>query len=516
MSSGQKNSSLYERASERRGAKVARESERSMFRPLTFDHCALTLQPFRDPVLSNVSHYVFDITAIVPFIQKYKVDPIVGTPMTLKDLTKLTYHKLESGKYGCPVTFKEFTDFSHIVCIKTSGHVYSYEAIQELNIKAGNWTCLMTGVPFTKSDIIVLQDPHDPDRRNVQQFHHIRMGQKSDPNNEDGEEGKVRADSSVKAIMAEAEKLKERREQSEELKKKRERDAALEAGFQEVGAADNEEGSGDAKKSASFTMAGFTGKTEAHFEVPAKKTQRKGKVNLQTSLGALEIILHCDKAPVACENFLRLCASGYYVGSKLHRLVKGFMVQGGDAEDGGRGGKSCWGGRPFQDELNNGLSHSRRGMMAMANSGPNTNQSQFYILMQARPHLDKKHTVFGELSSGWETLDAIEEVPVDTDKVPLTDIIIQETQVVYDPFQHLQEEREEEEKKRQQQLEGAVKGNWFSDISAAYPKPPVVRQGVGKYLQTGPQVPVQQQNALGSVANKAKTKKPKTDFGSIF
>lgn len=75
----------------------------------------------------------------------------------MKQITRLTFHKTSDGKYMCPITNKEFNDFSHIVAVKTSGHVYSYEAIQELNIKGNNWNCLMTGTPFTSKDIITIQ-----------------------------------------------------------------------------------------------------------------------------------------------------------------------------------------------------------------------------------------------------------------------------------------------------------------------------------------------------------------------
>ena len=128
---------------------------------LPFDHCALSFRPFKDPVTTRKCGKVYDILSIVPYIRKHKVNPVSGDACAPKDLIKLSFHANSEGKFHCPVMYKVFNDNSHIVCIATSGNVYCREAVRELNVKAKNWTDLLTGEKFTKKDIITLQDPAD-------------------------------------------------------------------------------------------------------------------------------------------------------------------------------------------------------------------------------------------------------------------------------------------------------------------------------------------------------------------
>ncbi|CAG0895340.1 unnamed protein product [Cyprideis torosa] len=126
-----------------------------------------------------------------------------------------------------------------------------------------------------------------------------------------------------------------------------------------------------------------------------KNTDTEEKaVTLHTDLGDLKLELYCDRVPKACENFLALCASDYYNGCLFHRNIKGFMVQTGDPAGTGKGGNSIW-GQKFVDEIRDDLKHDTRGVVSMANNGPNTNGSQFFITYSAQPHLDLKYTVFG-------------------------------------------------------------------------------------------------------------------------
>eukprot|EP00658_Telonema_sp_P-2_P011047 TRINITY_DN14200_c0_g1_i1.p1 TRINITY_DN14200_c0_g1~~TRINITY_DN14200_c0_g1_i1.p1 ORF type:complete len:164 (-),score=26.68 TRINITY_DN14200_c0_g1_i1:520-1011(-) len=146
-------------------------------------------------------------------------------------------------------------------------------------------------------------------------------------------------------------------------------------------------------------------------------------VTLNTSLGELKIELHCDEVPRTCENFLALAASGYYDDVVFHRNIRGFMIQGGDPTGTGKGGESIWGGK-FEDEIRESLTHNERGVISMANSGPNTNGSQFYIVYSKQAHLDKKHTVFGRVIHGWETLEYMEKSPVGAKDRPINDMKI--------------------------------------------------------------------------------------------
>jgi len=120
-----------------------------------------------------------------------------------------------------------------------------------------------------------------------------------------------------------------------------------------------------------------------------------GKVLLTTTLGDIDIELWTKEAPKACRNFIQLCMESYYNNTIFHRVEKGFIAQGGDPTGTGTGGESIY-GEPFKDEFHQRLRFSRRGLVAMANSGPNDNGSQFFFTLDRTPELDKKHTIFGK------------------------------------------------------------------------------------------------------------------------
>ena len=134
-------------------------------------------------------------------------------------------------------------------------------------------------------------------------------------------------------------------------------------------------------------------------------------VTLHTTLGDLKVEIFCDTAPRTSFNFLALCASGYYNNTTFHRNMRNFMIQGGDPTGTGKGGESIWGGT-FDDEFHRENVHDRRGVLSMANKGPGTNRSQFFITYERQPHLNNVYTVFGKVLEGWEVLDAMEKLPV--------------------------------------------------------------------------------------------------------
>ena len=123
-----------------------------------------------------------------------------------------------------------------------------------------------------------------------------------------------------------------------------------------------------------------------------------------TSRGPIRVELAPDKAPLTVANFVNLAKRGFYDGLSFHRVIDDFMVQGGCPEGSGRGGP----GYRFEDETNNGLRHDR-GVQSMANAGPNTNGSQFFITHVPTPWLDGKHTVFGKVVEGIEVVDAVKQ-----------------------------------------------------------------------------------------------------------
>merc|ERR1719495_2375498 len=138
---------------------------------------------------------------------------------------------------------------------------------------------------------------------------------------------------------------------------------------------------------------------------------RNMSLTLHTSLGDIKIELFCEHCPKTAENFLALCGTDYYNNCIFHRNIKGFMVQTGDPTGTGKGGHSIW-GSTFTDEIKDDLKHKTRGILSMANSGPNSNGSQFFITYGAQPSLDIKYTVFGKVIDGWDTLDQLEKVQV--------------------------------------------------------------------------------------------------------
>jgi len=134
-------------------------------------------------------------------------------------------------------------------------------------------------------------------------------------------------------------------------------------------------------------------------------------VVLETTQGKIELKMFEDKAPKAVENFVTHVQNGYYDGLIFHRVIKNFMIQGGDPTGTGRGGESIW-GEPFEDEFAPNLVFDRAGLLAMANRGRNTNGSQFFITTAPTPWLNGVHTIFGEVIEGYDALRKIENSKV--------------------------------------------------------------------------------------------------------
>jgi cyclophilin family peptidyl-prolyl cis-trans isomerase len=126
---------------------------------------------------------------------------------------------------------------------------------------------------------------------------------------------------------------------------------------------------------------------------------------ISTDLGDIVIELYADKAPRTVNNFVFLAREGYYDGVTFHRVIKGFMAQAGDPTGSGSGGP----GYRFPDEFHPALKHDGPGVFSMANAGPDTNGSQFFITYRDTPHLDGKHAVFGRVTEGMDVLEAIPE-----------------------------------------------------------------------------------------------------------
>ncbi|KAL3677877.1 hypothetical protein R1sor_020833 [Riccia sorocarpa] len=147
------------------------------------------------------------------------------------------------------------------------------------------------------------------------------------------------------------------------------------------------------------------------------------RVCLNTTMGDIVVELYVKHAPKTCRNFMELSRRGYYENVRFHRVIKDFMAQTGDPTNTGRGGESIYGAK-FEDEIHRELKHTGAGILAMANSGPNTNGSQFFLTLAPTPWLDGKHTVFGRVCKGMDVLKRLGNVQTDKNDRPVHDVKI--------------------------------------------------------------------------------------------
>lgn len=150
---------------------------------------------------------------------------------------------------------------------------------------------------------------------------------------------------------------------------------------------------------------------------------RPPKVALETSSGTIVVELYWNHAARTCANFAELARRGYYDTTKFHRIIRDFMIQGGDPTATGRGGASIYGPQ-FEDEIDKELKHTGAGVLSMANSGPNTNGSQFFITLAPTQWLDGKHTIFGRVCSGMGVVKNLGMVETSQQDRPIEDVLI--------------------------------------------------------------------------------------------
>lgn len=145
---------------------------------------------------------------------------------------------------------------------------------------------------------------------------------------------------------------------------------------------------------------------------------------IKTNMGTIEIELYDKQTPKTVENFVGLANKKYYDGVIFHRVIDGFMIQGGDPTGTGRGGESFW-GKKFNDEIVKELIFDSEGILAMANAGPNTNGSQFFITLAPTKWLNGNHTIFGRVINGMDVVRAIGKVAKNAQDRPLKDVVME-------------------------------------------------------------------------------------------
>ena len=415
-------------------------------RRLPFSCCALTQVPFEHPVCTK-NGIILESSALMEFILQYKKDPISGDDLELSSNGIITLYmdKDEEGRWQCPVVTKPFSDHTKIVAVwdrsTNEAYVYSYEAYKELNLTPKNYIDLTTGKKFNpQKDLLVLNDPQDDAfqaKRDIQSFWYIQNGRTMQTK-------KVTTD--VKHSVTATRIM-------EQIQKERTKNKRNQEDVPSTPAADSKKmkiyaedvtgvkyTSGRTAGSLTSSAMGIESNNdkreatqeeilEAQFKV-MRHRKEKGYVRMITNHGDLLLELHCDIAPRTCTNFLGLCQAKAYDGTSFHRLIPGFMIQGGKAKVGEDA--SFW-GPAFQDEFDDRLKHSGPGRLSMANAGPGTNKRQFFVTFKSCTHLDRKHSVFGEVVDGQALLEKWQKLQTDKKDRPLEKVTILKMEILVDP-----------------------------------------------------------------------------------
>ena len=344
----------------------------STFRRLPFNYCALSLQPFSQPVCTPTGT-TFDHENILRWLTKNHTNPVDGAPLKAGDLIKLNFAKNEDGEYVDPVTYKVFTDNTHIIALKNTGNVFAFDTIDRLNIKAKNWHDLVSNDGFGRADMITLQDPQNVNSRNLSTFKYLKSGNGAQNDEKEPSEhqilssdasGKAAKIAMAKEAVARARLGREKAADRQTVKGSsgKKPDSALSvpsiAGPRRTAESFKAAQHTTGKAAASFTSTGLTPHTAAdrailsneEFMLKPKRVKNKGYVRLTTSQGDLDVELLPEHAPKAVWNFIKLAKKGYYDGLLFHRNIRNFMIQGGDPTGRGRGGTSIW-GKNFADEF---------------------------------------------------------------------------------------------------------------------------------------------------------------------
>lgn len=452
----------------------------STFKRLPFNFCAVSLQPFKTPVCT-AEGTIFDVDNILSWLLKHGTNPVDGKPLKADDLIRLHFAKNDEGEMVDPVTFKVFTDNTHMVALKTTGNVFAYDTVERLNIKAKMWRDLVSDEVFGRKDIITLQDPQNVQSRNLSSFKYLQEGVSTLTEEQQRERNagvnKYALGNAASVLKSKDTSPTPPKPQVGKYLHQGSSSSIPSNAISKTASANNTPKPAHTFKTtpynaaqhttgraaASFTSTGLTPHTsgdlallsDEEYMLKPRRIKNPGYARILTTHGALNLELLPEFAPKAVWNFIQLAKRGYYKDVIFHRNIRNFMLQGGDPTGTGRGGTSCW-GRNFEDEFEGPARHDGRGVVSMANKGKGTNSSQFFITYRAATHLDRKHTIFGRVVGGLETLEAIEGVESDEGGRPKEEVRMEEVSVLVDPFEEFlknkakvdERERAEEEVRR--------------------------------------------------------------------
>lgn len=479
---------------------------------------------------------VFDYETILSWLTKRGTNPVDGQPLKASDLVKLNFARNEDGEFVDPVTLKVFTNSTHIVALRNTGNVFAWDTIDRLNVKAQNWHDLVSEEEFGRKDIVALQDPQNSGLRDPSSFRFMREQQNKSTAAPEIEGGDSAQDANARGTGNAAAKILRAKEAVARARAERSEAGGVDrpsvtapksanatasargshgATAQERSTPYNAAHHTTGKAAASFTSTGLTPHTsgeralltDEEYMLKPRRVKIKGYARLRTTVGELKVELCTEYAPKAVWNFVQLSKKGYYRNIDFHRNIRNFMVrkvpgaaitvgqltdvqiQGGDPTGTGRGGSSIW-ARPFADEFDGPLTHDARGIVSMANKGKNTNTSQFFITYRPAKHLDRKHTIFGRVIEGMDTLACLERVETDEKDRPLERVSMVDVVIFLDPFEEFQKQRiqkdsegrEKEDSKRAGGVEGDLT-TWTGKRIAHAAPGTGDGHGVGRYLK---------------------------------
>jgi peptidyl-prolyl cis-trans isomerase-like protein 2 len=240
----------------------------------------------------------------MPWIKKYGTNPVTGESLTAAQLVKLNFSKGSNGETHCPVTFKVFNENTHIMAVKPTGNVFSYEAIEKLNMKSKNWKDLLTDEPFTRKDLITLQDPHNLRLRNINDFHYLKNDLKLEEGPKEVHYSQViNTEGATGKVLAKLAKSTPSMTPSFNPKPK--------ASFMTAAYSTN-------ASAMSFTSTSLDVKTEnkgvslteEEYVLQNISKAAKGSLKMRTNFGDLKFELFCGLIPKACYNFFTLAKRG--------------------------------------------------------------------------------------------------------------------------------------------------------------------------------------------------------------